>query len=99
MIDLDDLANLPLEARRAAGFDLWQVQCGLMPSDWKPMLTVGQGAYEIRIKIQGEWRIIYVAKFADGVHVLHAFQKKTKQTRKEDIDLAGKRYRDLGVRR
>ncbi|MDP3439738.1 MAG: type II toxin-antitoxin system RelE/ParE family toxin [Azonexus sp.] len=40
-----------------------------------------------------------MAKFADGVHVLHAFQKKTKQTRKEDIDLAGKRYRDLGVRR
>lgn len=96
---LDELANFPLEARRAAGFELWQVQCGLMPSDWKPMLTVGQGAYEIRIKVQGEWRIIYVAKFADGVHVLHAFQKKTRQTRKEDVDLAWKRYRDLGARR
>jgi phage-related protein len=96
---LDELANFSLEARRAAGFELWQVQCGLMPSDWKPMLSVGQGAYEIRIKVQGEWRIIYVAKFSDGVHVLHAFQKKTRQTRKEDIDLAGKRYRDLGARR
>lgn len=95
---LDELANFSLEARRAAGFELWQVQCGLMPSDWKPMLSVGQGAYEIRIKVQGEWRIIYVAKFSDGVHVLHAFQKKTRQTRKEDIDLAGKRYRDLGAR-
>ena len=95
---LNALSDFPLEARRAAGFELWQVQRGLMPSDWKPMLTVGQGAYEIRIKEQGEWRIIYVAKFSDGIHVLHAFQKKTKQTRKEDIDLASKRYRDLGGR-
>ena len=62
------------------------------------MLTVGQGTYEIRIKVQGEWRIIYVAKFSDGVHVFHAFQKKRRQTRKEDIDLAGKRYRGLGAR-
>ena len=29
-------------------------------------------------------------KFADAVYVLHAFQKKTQQTRKEDIELAAK---------
>ena len=33
----DDLRNFPQEARRAAGFELWQVQRGLEPSDWKPM--------------------------------------------------------------
>ena len=41
----------------------------------------------------GEWRIIYVAKFKRAVYVLHAFQKKTQKTRKEDIELAGRRYR------
>lgn len=89
---LTALSDFPDEARRAAGFELWQVQNGLMPSDFKPMLDVGAGAYEIRIHVLGEWRVIYVAKFADSVYVLHAFQKKTQKTRKEDIDLAHRRY-------
>lgn len=78
----DDLASFPLEARRAAGFDLWQAQRGLMPSDWKPMPNVGAGAYELRVHVLGEWRVIYVARFDDAVYVLHAFQKKTQRTRK-----------------
>lgn len=92
----DELADFPDEARRAAGYELWQVQSGLMPSDWKPMVGVGQGAYEIRIHVLGEWRVIYVAKFADTVFVLHAFQKKTQKTRHEDIELAKKRYKEIG---
>ena len=39
--------------------------------------------------------MIYVAKFADLIYVLHCFQKKTEQTAKADINLAAKRYRDL----
>lgn len=41
------------------------------------------------------FRAIYVAKFADAVYVLHAFQKKTQKTAKTDIDLAASRYRKL----
>ena len=81
----DDLSSFPDEARRATGYELWQVQNGLMPSDWKPMVNVGQGAYEIRVHELGEWRVIYVAKFADTVYVLHAFQKKTQKTPKLEI--------------
>lgn len=91
----DDLAAFPKEAKGAAGQELWQVQLGLMPSDWKPILNVGAGAYEIRIHVLGEWRVIYVAKFTDAIYVLHAFQKKTQQTRKEDIALAAARYKQL----
>ena len=47
------LASFPELAKREAGFELWQVQLGLMPSDFKPMPTVGAGAYEIRVKVQG----------------------------------------------
>jgi phage-related protein len=47
------------------------------------------------VHVLGEWRVIYVAKFADAVYVLHAFQKKTQQTRKEDIALATARYKQL----
>lgn len=95
---LDDLRAFPVEARRVAGFELGFVQRGLNPSDWKPMSEVGAGVREIRIRILGEWRVLYVAKLAEAVYVLHAFQKKTQKTRKEDIELARKRYRQIGGR-
>ena len=92
---LEDLQDFPVEARRAAGFELWAVQRGLLPSDWKAMPSVGAGAYEIRIHILGAWRIIYVAKFAKGVYVLHAFQKKTRKTREADIAIAARRFKQI----
>lgn len=93
---LDDLRAFPLPARREAGHQLDQVQNGQEPDNWKPMKTVGQGTKEIRIRdAVGAFRVIYVAKFADAVYVLHCFQKKTEKTSKPDLDLASKRYRDL----
>lgn len=93
---LDDLKEFPAEARRAAGFELGFVQQGLDPSDWKPMNEVGAGVREIRIHVLGEWRVLYVAKFAEAIYVLHAFRKKTQKTRREDIELARSRYRQIG---
>ena len=95
---LDDLREFPAEARRAAGFELGFVQRGLDPSDWKPMNEVGAGVREIRLHVLGEWRVLYVAKFVEAVYVLHAFQKKTQKTRREDIELARIRYRQIGDR-
>ena len=93
---LNDLKEFPPEARRAAGFELSFVQQGLEPSDWKPMSAVGSGVREIRIHVLGEWRVLYVAKFAEAIYVLHVFQKKTQKTKREDIDLARARYRWIG---
>jgi len=93
---LDDLRNFPEEARRAAGFDLHAVQRGLQPIDWKPMRSIGPGAKEIRIHVLGEWRVIYVAKLHAAIYVLHAFNKKTRKTSRNDIDLARQRYRQIG---
>lgn len=93
---LDDLRNFPDEARRAAGFELHAIQSGLELSDWKQMQIVGAGVKEIRIHILGEWRIIYVAKHHDVVYVPHAFQKKTRKTSRQDIDLARQRYKQIG---
>jgi phage-related protein len=86
----------PLTARREAGHQLDQVQNGREPDDWKPMNTLGQGVKEIRIRDEaGAFRVLYVAKFADAVYVLHCFQKKAVKTRKADVELAAKRYREL----
>jgi len=93
---LDDLRAFPEAARKEAGYQIDQVQQGREPDDWKPMSTVAGGVREIRIReVSGAFRVLYVAKFADAVYVLHCFQKKTQQTSQEDIDLAAQRYRDL----
>jgi phage-related protein len=93
---LEDLSAFPAAARSLAGHELWQVQCGLMPSDFKPMPSVGAGAYEVRIHAAGEWRVIYVAKVQSAIYVLHAFPKKSRATRREDIEIAQRRYRSIG---
>jgi len=72
------------------------VQGGVEPSDWKPMANIGRGVKEIRIHVLGEWRIVYVAKFEDAVYVLHSFQKKTQKTSQHDIELARKRFKQIG---
>ncbi|MFZ5927636.1 MAG: type II toxin-antitoxin system RelE/ParE family toxin [Acidobacteriota bacterium] len=93
---LEDLRAFPLAVRREAGHQLDQVQHGREPDDWKPMNTVGQGVKEIRIRDEaGAFRVLYVAKFADAIYVLHCFQKKTEKTSKADVELAAKRYREL----
>jgi len=92
---LDDLREFPLGARKAAGYQLHQVQNGQEPDDWKPLTTVGKGVREIRIHIEGQYRIIYIAKFEETIFVLHAFQKKTQKTSPLDINLAKNRYKLL----
>ena len=60
------------------------------------MSVIGPGVTEIRVHVLGEWRVLYVAKFADAVYVLHSFQKKSKKTKREDIEIAKRRYRQIG---
>ena len=91
-----DVEAFPNDARREAGYQLFQVQIGEIPSDWKPMSSVGSGVREIRIRqASGAYRIIYLTTIGDVVHVLHAFQKKTQATTKRDIDLAKARLRQI----
>ena len=93
---LNALRAFPTEARQAAGFQIDRVQRGMAPSDWKPMATIGIGVKEIRLKEEsGIFRVIYVARFAERIYVLHAFQKKTARTEQRDIDLARKHYREV----
>lgn len=66
-----------------------------MPTDWKAMTSVGAGVLEVRIRGQLEHRILYVAKFAEAVYVLHAFEKKSQKTRKADLGIARRRLKDL----
>jgi phage-related protein len=52
------------------------VQQGHDPFDWKPVPAIGMGVKEIRVHTALEHRVFYVAKFSEGVYVLHAFEKR-----------------------
>jgi phage-related protein len=39
--------------------------------------------------------VIYTARLADAVYVLHCFQKKTQATSRRDIELARSRFLEL----
>ncbi len=93
---LKRLREFPEEARQDVGYQLDRVQRGLTPNDSKPMPTVGPGVEEIRVwEDSGTYRVIYTARMADAVYVLHAFQKKTQVTPKHDLELAKQRYMDI----
>ena len=89
------LTAFPKEAKQAAGFQLQLIQQGHDPDDWKPMQSIGANVREIRVHVTGEHRIIYLAKFEEGVYILHAFQKKMQKTAKKDLDIARARFRDV----
>ena len=90
---LRSLREFPDDAKRDAGYQLDRVQHGLQPDDFKPMPSIGKGVEEIRIRDDtGAYRVIYTARLADAIYVLHAFQKKTQATSKRDIDLAKQRF-------
>ena len=72
------------------------MQRGEQPDDFKPMPTIGKGVEEIRVwDDTGTYRVIYTARLADAVYVLHAFQKKTQTTAKRDAELAKRRFTEL----
>jgi phage-related protein len=93
---LKRLREFPATARQDAGYQLDKVQRGLQPDDFRPMPAIGRGVEEIRIwDDSGTYRVIYTARLAGRVFVLHAFQKKTQTTPKREINLARERFRAL----
>lgn len=87
--------RFPEAARRQVGWQLYSVEQGFEPADWKPMPAVGPGVRELRIHAEGEFRVIYTASLGPAVYVLHAFGKKSRRTSKADIELARQRLRLL----
>lgn len=88
---------MPATVRREFGFDLRRVQRSELPRDWKPIPSVGAGVIEIRVRVGGAFRLMYVAKYVEGIYVLHVFPKKSRKTASLDMALA--RTRLAAVRR
>ena len=93
---LECLRAFPPDARNDAGYQLELVQDGRPAADFKPMPIIGRGVEELRVWVEsGTYRVIYLARLANIVVVLHAFQKKTQATPAKDLGLAKRRYREF----
>ena len=93
---LKRLREFPEDVRHDAGYQLDKLQRGLQPDDFKPMPTIGKGVEEIRLwDDAGTFRVIYTARLKGMVVVLHAFQKKTQATSRQDMELAKHRWAQL----
>lgn len=92
---IEDLRSWSAEAQRDTGYQLFKIQSGMNPSDWKPMPGVGGGVQEIRIHCDNEYRVIYLAKLAEAVYVLHVFEKKMQNTPQAAIEVARRRLQLL----
>jgi len=59
------------------------------------MSIVGRGVAEIRIRVGREFRVLYIAKFAEAIYVLHAFEKKSQKTAQRELAVAAQRLAEL----
>ena len=92
ILALDDVA------RKELGFQLYKLQKGKDPDDFKPMPSVGKGVYEIRTRDENnknKVRCFYVTKIEGAIFVLYVFVKQTKKTGIADIEMGKKRYQLL----
>src|SRR5216683_1953546 len=97
-----DFMAFPLAVRKDLGVALFVVQIGGTPASAKPWKGLGPGVYELVDDHRGDtYRAVYTLRIAGNVHVLHAFQKKSKsgiKTPKPDVDLIGRRLKAVLAR-
>ncbi len=89
------VSRFPKAARQQAGYQIFRVQTGLFPTDWKPMKAAGSGVFEIRLHRPNEHRVLYVSKFPEAVYVIHAFEKKSQKTPPKDLEIARENYKAM----
>jgi phage-related protein len=97
-----DFKRFPTTVQKDMGVALFVIQLGGMPPSAKPWMGLGSGVFELIEDHRGDtYRAVCTVKIADAVHVLHAFQKKSKsgiKTPKADVELIERRLRAVLAR-
>jgi phage-related protein len=94
-----DFKQFPIAVQKDMGVALFVVQLGGTPSSAKPWRGLGSGIYEVVEDHRGNaYRAVYMVRIGERVHVLHAFQKKSKsgiKTPREDVELVEARLKGV----
>src|SRR5258706_5745390 len=86
------ISSFPDLAKYNLGFDLRLLQQGLQPTDYRPMSSIGPGVFELRDQDERAWyRVIYLSR--DVIHVLHCFEKRSRETPMKEINTARQRLK------
>jgi phage-related protein len=93
------LLSFPADVRQNLGFQLWQLQQGGRPTDYRPLPLVGAGVFELRDQDARAWyRVVYLSRINDVIHVLHCFEKKSREMPKRDFAHAQQRLKAVKAR-
>jgi phage-related protein len=97
-----DFKEFPTPIQKDLGVALFIAQLGRTASSAKPWKGLGTGVYELVEDHRGDtFRAVYAVHVADAIHVLHAFQKKSKTgiaTPQPDVALIEKRLKAVLAR-
>jgi phage-related protein len=93
------LSSFPDEAKQNLGFDLRLLQQGQQPTDYRPMTSIGPGVFELRDQDERAWyRLIYLSRVRDVIHVLHCFEKRSRETPIKEINVVRQRLKLVRAR-
>jgi phage-related protein len=93
------ISSFPNSAKANLGFNLRLLQQGEQPTDYRPMSSVGPGVFELRDQDERAWyRVIYLSRERDVIHVLHCFEKKSRETPTKELELARQRLKAVRAR-
>ncbi len=83
------LAGFPERVRADLGFSLWQLQQGKAPkSAARRMQSLGPGVWELKESNETTWyRMMYLSRIDNVIHILHCFEKKTRKTDRRDLEI------------
>jgi len=88
------LQCFPEAARQNLGFELWRLQQGERPSDFRPLPSVGAGVFELRDQDERAWyRVIYLSRTKGVIYVLHCFEKKSREMPRREFETARQRLK------
>jgi phage-related protein len=93
------LQGFPDGVRQNLGFELWRLQRGERPSDYRPLPSLGSGVFELRDQDERSWyRVVYLSRIRDVIYILHAFEKKSRKMPMREFEKARQRLKLLRAR-
>jgi phage-related protein len=93
------LQAFPEEVRQNLGFQLWQLQQGERPGDYRPLPSIGTGVFELRDQDERAWyRVVYLSRVNDVIYVLHCFEKKGREMPRREFEKARQRLKAVKAR-
>jgi phage-related protein len=96
---LEVVKAFPPAVRQEISFDIRRLQQGAVPHDSRPMRSIGTGVFELRQRDANGWyRLIYLTRVGDTLHMLHAFTKKSAKTSRNDLAIASSRLKAVRAR-